>query len=429
MTPRALVLTSDRSGAGKTVISLGLMRALRNAGHKIRAAKSGPDYIDPRFHEAATGHPSVNLDAWAMDANTLCEKATNQGGDLLLIEGAMGVLDCASDGLGSVADLAEALGAPVVVALDVSKQAQSAALAIAGLRSLRPAIKVAGVILNRVGSQKHVQMARTVIEDQGWPVLGAVIRDNALALPERHLGLVQAAEMADLQIFLNQAADRVTANIDLGALAARARPLAQPAFPGKTLAPIGQRIAVAQDVAFAFAYPHVLADWRRAGAEILPFSPLANEAPDGDADAVYLPGGYPELHAARLSSAATFRGEMKKAAEDGTRIYGECGGYMVLGDALLDADRKSHSMLGLLPVVTSFAERRLSLGYRRLDPQQGAPWSCPLLGHEFHYASVVEEGAADPLYSATEAHGGAKFSMGLRRANVSGSFAHVIGPA
>jgi cobyrinic acid a,c-diamide synthase len=191
----------------------------------------------------------------------------------------------------------------------------------------------------------------------------------------------------------------------------------------EALPPLGQRIAIARDAAFAFAYPHLLHQWHRSGASLSFFSPLANEPAEPDADAIFLPGGYPELHAARLSANAAFLAGLRMSKG---LIYGECGGYMVLGEALVDARGTSHAMAGLLPVVTSFANRKLHLGYRQLTPEPGAPWSSPLRGHEFHYSSIVQEGAADRLFSARDAAGRDLAPMGLRRGRVMGSYAHAI---
>lgn len=431
---RGLVLTAPGSGAGKTTLTLGLLRALARAGADVRAAKSGPDYIDPAFHRAASGAASVNLDAWAMSpgelrARALSGQQARNGGDdaLLIVEGAMGVLDGARDGTGSAADLAQALGVPVVLVLDIARQAQSAALAAAGLSALRPALPLAGVILNRAGSQAHADMARAALEDAGLAVFGALRRDPALALPERHLGLVQASETEGLETFLDHAADAVEAGIDIQRLGASASSIG-PAGAVHPLPPPGQRIAVAKDTAFAFAYPHLLGDWHAAGAEVTTFSPLDDTAPDPDADAVFLPGGYPELHAGRLAQARKFRHGMERAAARGATIYGECGGFMMLGEALTDAEGVTHPMLGLLPLETSFAHRRLHLGYRRLDALPGAPFGSALMAHEFHYATIQREGQADRLFRAKDALGQDLGCIGLRRGRVSGSFAHLIAP-
>jgi cobyrinic acid a,c-diamide synthase len=260
-------------------------------------------------------------------------------------------------------------------------------------------------------------------------VLGWVHRSADLKRPERHLGLVQAREHLDLDAFLDRAARAVEASLDIPRLIALARPAAPAsAAPGAPLPPLGQRIAVADDLAFAFAYPGVIAGWRRAGAEILPFSPLADEAPEASADAVFLPGGYPELHGGRLAANIKWKRGLAEAARRGITIYGECGGYMALGHGLVDAEGARHEMAGLLAVETSFAERRLHLGYREIAcaamtalGSVGARYR----GHEFHYARETG-GAGEPLFTAADAHGRDLGSLGRRSGTVFGSFLHLI---
>lgn len=425
--PNGLVIAAPNSGAGKTTLTLALLRALKTAGVRVASAKSGPDYIDPRFHEAAGGQRCVNLDAWAMRPDDIRGLAGRFGGDaeLLLVEGAMGLFDGAADGSGSAADLAAILRLPVVLVVDCAKQAHSVAALVRGFRDHRADIVLAGLILNRIGSTRHETMLRAALAPLGIPVLGAMPRDPALVLPERHLGLVQAEEHADLVTFLDSASAICARHVDLDALRALCAPVA--ATTGAVLLPPpGQRIAVARDIAFAFCYPHLLDGWRAAGAELTVFSPLADEAPDAHADAVYLPGGYPELHAGQLAAARRFLDGLRAAAARGALIYGECGGYMTLGQGLTDADGTRHAMAGLLPLETSFARRKLHLGYRVLTPLGPSPFAGPLAAHEFHYASTIQEGAADRLFSARDATGAPLADMGLRAGNVMGSFAHVI---
>lgn len=424
-----LVIAAPNSGSGKTVVTLGLLRALRQAGVDVASCKVGPDYIDPRFHTAAGGRPCRNLDPWAMRPATLARLA-DQPAELLVVEGVMGLFDGAADGTGSTADLAASAGWPVVLVLDVARQGQSAAAVLHGFRSFRPDVHVAGVILNRVGSDSHEAMIRGALAPLGLPVLGAVRRDPALELPSRHLGLVQAEEHADLDAYLDRAAAALGAVVDLDALRALARPARFPvAGQGFALPPLGQRIALAQDTAFTFAYPHLLEDWRAQGAELLPFSPLADEAPDARADAVYLPGGYPELHAGRLAGNTVFLDGLRAAAARGAVVYGECGGYMVLGEALEDAGGVTHAMAGLLSVATSFAKRALHLGYRRVvtlaDTPLG-PAGTELRGHEFHYARIVSAGTGEPLFRVTDARGADLGALGSRRGRVFGSFMHLV---
>jgi cobyrinic acid a,c-diamide synthase len=236
---------------------------------------------------------------------------------------------------------------------------------------------------------------------------------------------VQASEHKDLAGFLDRAATSVAAHIDMDKLVALARPIA--AAPSRPLLPpLGQRMAIARDEAFAFLYPHLLKGWREQGAELSFFSPLADEAPAVQTDAIYLPGGYPELHAERLSQSDSFLESLRKTAEGGRLIYGECGGYMVLGRALIDADGREHRMADLLPVTTSFARRKLNLGYRRLRHEGALPWPKELRGHEFHYSLIERQDEETPLFRASDTSARDLGRMGLRRNRVMGSYAHVI---
>ena len=428
-----LVIAAPASGSGKTVITLALLRAFARSGLAVASAKAGPDYIDPAFHAAASGRESVNLDAHAMRGTLIDSLAREQasGANLLLVEGVMGLFDGAADGSGSTADLAAHLGFPVVLVVDAARQSHSVAALVRGFRDHRDDVQIAGVILNRVGSERHAAMLSDALAKIGMPVFGAVTRDPTLALPERHLGLVQAGEREDLEAFLDTAATRIETACDLAALHEAARQLAPPGEVSDIRSPIrlepfGQRIAVARDVAFAFAYPHLLEGWRQSGAELSFFSPLADEPPCEEADAVYLPGGYPELHAARLAAADGFREGMRAAVARGAVIYGECGGYMTLGEELVDGEGVSHRMLGLLPLATSFATRRRHLGYRHLDGLSGAPLAGSFTAHEWHYASILHEGAAERLFQARDATGADLGALGLRVGAVMGSFCHLI---
>lgn len=417
---RGLILAAPSSGAGKTTLTLALLRLLSREGLHVRGAKSGPDYIDPRFHEAACGAPCPNLDAWAMTPDRLRSLAFGDG--LLIIEGAMGLFDGAPpDGRGAVADLARHLDLPVVLVVDAGRMAGSIAPLVAGFAGFDARVRVSGVMLNNVGSDRHEAMLRRALAPLGLPVLAALRRNPALAQPSRHLGLVQAAERPDLEQFLDTAADALAATLDRATLLSLAAPL-QEATTAPRLAPPAQVIAVAQDCAFGFTYPHMLADWRAAGAEIKPFSPLADD-PVPEAGFVFLPGGYPELHAGKLAANHTFMQSLKRADQI-SDIYGECGGYMVLGAGLIDADGTPHAMTGLLPLETSFATRRLHLGYRTLTAAQG-PFPGTWAAHEFHYATTLRaDGPA--LFTATDAEGTAIAPMGLTLGRVSGSFAHLI---
>lgn len=434
MTP-GLVIAATSSGSGKTTITLGLLRALARQGVAVAGAKVGPDFIDPCFHQAASSRPADNLDAWAMRPGTLAEIAHHLGLDasLIIAEGVMGLFDgIGAEGLGSTADLATALGWPVILVLDARGAAASLGATLRGFAYHRSNLRIAGVIANRVGSSGHAatvkQACQAACPEIRW--LGAVPRDATLSLPERHLGLVQAREHADLEGRIEHCADLVTAHIDLELLQGLANSGPMKAAPSSSpLPPLGQRIALASDDAFSFVYPALLRSWRHQGAEIIPFSPLADQGPGPDSDAVYLPGGYPELHAGRLAQNQGFRTAMQDAAARGAVIYGECGGYMTLGRTLTDETGTPHAMLGLLPLETSFADRKLHLGYRRAitrtDSVLGAA-GTGLRGHEFHYASIVDEAAGMPLFDSFDGQSTALGAVGLIQANVYGSFLHLI---
>jgi cobyrinic acid a,c-diamide synthase len=432
---KGLIIAAPASGSGKTIFTLALLRHLAGAGVALASAKVGPDYIDPAFHAAASGRPCLNLDPWAMRAQTLAGAidALAREADLIVCEGVMGLFDGATASAGSTADVAAATGWPVLLIVDVRAQAASAAAVVRGFAGYRPDVTVAGVVFNRIGSDRHAAVLREACARAvpAVPVLGCLPRSDALALPERHLGLVQAIEHPALASFLDRAAAVIADHVDLAAVRslARGNPSSSGGTPSPPVPPLGQRIAVARDAAFQFAYPLTLAGWREAGAAILPFSPLADEGPADDADAVYLPGGYPELHAGRLAASHHFLESLRRAAARGAAVFGECGGYMVLGEALIDGDGVAHRMAGLLALETTFAERALHLGYRRISLAAAAAIGdagARFRGHEFHYARIVREGPGDPLFTAEDAAGTRLGTTGLRSGPVCGSFIHLI---
>ena len=427
---KGLVIAAPRSGSGKTVVTLGLLAALRRRGIVVAPAKTGPDYIDPAFLSRAALRDAVNLDPWSMRPQRLKALAETQatGADLLLVEGVMGLFDGAADGFGSTADLAELLDLPVVLVVDADRQGQSVAPLVAGFANWRVGVRVAGVILNRVASMKHERMLVDSLAVTGIPCLGTIPRNAALVLPERHLGLVLPGELGAFETFLDIAAEVIGDFVDLARLQALAAPLSE-AEPGSIpLPPLGQRIAIARDDAFAFLYPHLLDGWRASGAELSFFSPLRDEAPAADADAVFLPGGYPELHGAALAAAAGFKAGLIAARDRGALLYGECGGFMVLGETLVDKAGQGHAMAGLLPVTTRIDRPKRILGYRRLIHSGDLPWPGHLNGHEFHYSSA-KQSRLPPLFAATDALGEAMPPMGAVIGRVMGSYAHVIDAA
>ena len=430
-----LLVSAPSSGTGKTTVMLGLLRAFADDGLKVQPFKSGPDYIDPAFHLAAAGRSSFNLDTWSMDEALLgAVSAQSEGADLIVAEGSMGLFDGVAfpgaTGHGSSAETAVRMGWPVVLVIDVSGQAQSAAATALGFATYNPDVQIAGVILNRVASPRHERLTRLGMEQAGLRVLGSLPRRGDLTLPERHLGLIQAVEHPDLDAAIAGYAAFLREHVDLDAIRAAAAAAPRAPSTGKLPLPPAQRIALARDAAFSFTYPHLLEGWRAGGAEILPFSPLNDEAPDPSADLVWLPGGYPELHGGTLAAAETFRTGLRKHAET-KPVHGECGGYMALGEALIDKEGNRHRMAGLLGLVTSYEKRKFHLGYRLATLHEAMPGfaaGTQLRGHEFHYSTILEEPDA-PLARVVDAEGAEVPETGSRRGNVTGTFFHLIAEA
>ncbi|AKR47837.1 MULTISPECIES: cobyrinate a,c-diamide synthase [Acetobacter] len=436
--PRIIMVAAPRSGGGKTTVTLALLAAFQRRGLRVGAVKTGPDYIDPAFHAAITHRPPLNLDSWCMPTDLLAGimDAAAKDVDVVVVESAMGLFDglMAPEGArGAPSDIAALFGIPVLLVLDVSGQGQSVGPIAQGFARWSDAVQVHGVVLNRVASERHERLARSAVAMADLPVCGALLRQKGEVLPERHLGLVQAREHGNLAGWLSDLADKAERELDLDAILEAAAPLAERKVDQVSMAkacipPPGQRIAVADDAAFSFLYGHLSLFWRQAGAELVPFSPLANQAPDASCDACWLPGGYPELYAGQVAQAEHF----KKGLQDFALkhpVHGECGGYMVLGHALEDAQGQIHSMTGLLGHVTSFAHRKLHLGYREATLLADNVLGCAgtrLRGHEFHYATVTETGDDAPLADLAAGDGTSLGVCGGQRGLVSGSFFHVL---
>jgi cobyrinic acid a,c-diamide synthase len=430
------MIAAPCSGSGKTTVTLGLLRAIARRGVKIASFKCGPDYIDPAFHKIATGRSSYNLDSWTMPENVLDANFLRgaKEADMVIAEGSMGLFDgvasIGASGDGASADIAARFNLPVVLVIDASGQSQSAGAVAMGFRDFRPDIKLAGVILGNIASERHFLLAARGVERAGIKIFGRLPRGVVPSIPERHLGLVQASEIPSVSKMVDALADAMEKHIDIDAIISTMllspvihHPSSAPAIPV-----LANKIALASDVAFSFVYEHMLADWRGQGIEILPFSPLADERPDMAADICWLPGGYPELYAEKLAGNRNFLQGLRDFAAL-KPVHGECGGYMTLGEAIIDASGKEWKMAGLLPLVTSFAKRKLHLGYRSvrlaLDSPIGSKNSL-VRGHEFHYASIIKQGEAESLGEAHDANGASLGSAGMRLGNVSGSFFHMV---
>jgi cobyrinic acid a,c-diamide synthase len=404
MTTRVLVVAGTASGVGKTTVTLGLCEAYRRRGLTVQAFKVGPDFIDPGFHELVTGRPSYNLDGWMCGREhalaTVARRAADA--DLALVEGVMGCFDGvdATGEEGSTAQMAKWLGAPVVLVIDASSQARSAAATVQGFERFDPDLSLAAVIANRVGGQDHGRMIADAIRGSCRAVpVGALARDDDLVLPERHLGLVTALEGPLTPERRARLAGAIEASIDLGQLLALATPLSSAGFAraierGRDRkggeAPLRVKIGIARDAAFQFYYAENLELLRAAGAALVSWSPLADaELPE--VDGLYFGGGYPELHARRLGENVGVVKAVGEFAAEGRPIYAECGGLMYLAEALEDLDGVPHRMVGLLPTTVRLVPRRLTLGYTEVSFAADtplAPAGAAARGHEFHCSTI-----------------------------------------
>jgi len=398
---KLLVIAGTHSGVGKTTVAAGVMAALRRRGLRVAAIKAGPDYIDPSYLSRAAGSPCLNLDTWLLPPDAIRELVARRAPDydVSLIEGVMGLFDGRSgeDEAGSAAHLAKLLGAPVILVVDAYAMARSAAAMVLGYQRFDPKLRLAGVILNRVAGEAHFAMAAGPIrQTTSLPVLGHLPKDEALCLPERHLGLIPMAEGPADDEFFERLAETVERQIDLDLLLRLASTFewrgVPRLFPPEPLLP-QTRIAVAMDRAFSFYYQDSLDLLEAWGAEIAPFSPLADPALPPGTDAVYIGGGFPELYARELAENQGMKQSLREAAHQGKPICGECGGLMYLGKTLADPEGFTYPMVGLIPLSSTMHSRRLTLGYREarlLHDSPFLPAGETVRGHEFHWSELRE---------------------------------------
>ena len=434
---RCLVVAGVGSGVGKTTVACALMAAFRRRGRLVQPFKVGPDYIDPSHHGRAAGVPARNLDAVLVPPavmRRLFERAASRA-DVAIVEGVMGLFDgrTGADDEGSTAQVAKLLGAPVVVVVDVSKTARTAGAIALGCVDFDPELDVVGFILNRVASPGHEQTAREAIQAAtGRPVFGAIPHDPLLEIPERHLGLVPAHGGQAGAELIERLADAAEQHLHVDRLWDAAGPRQRASVEGEPLPTVpphrapGPRIAVARDAAFSFYYEDSLELLEAAGAELAPFSPLADATLPLGAQGVYIGGGFPELFAGELSANESLRRAIRGAAERGVPIYGECGGLMYLGEVLTDFAGREHRMAGVVPMRSIMQQGRVSVGYRTARAVRSSPLleaGQQVMGHEFHYsalaAPVSEETAA---YRLAERGGACE---GYARGNVLASYVHV----
>lgn len=436
LTP-GFVIAAPNSGSGKTLITLGLLRAFKNRGLSVGSFKVGPDYIDPTFHSVASEKICRNLDFWGMREETLSGecKAILTHNDIAIAEGVMGLFDGAfvgkRDDCGSTADAAKWLGWPIVLIVNASGVGESVAALIQGFRNYRSDVNIAGIILNSVNGPKHENILKDAISRINIPCLGCIPRDDRLVLPSRHLGLIRASEINEIDGWLNQAAKIIADNLDLNSLEKLAKKGHFFDIPNNKLPvpALGTHTAIARDDAFSFCYDHVVDAWRAANIKLSFFSPLEDEAPDLSADSIFLPGGYPEIHAAKLANNKRFKEAIRCLSKRNAAIYGECGGFMVLGKGLIDQHGDYHEMTGLLPIETSFENPKLHLGYREISLKRDGILGNSgkgFKGHEFHYCQVSSSDSVECLFDVTDAKGKNFSEVGCKVNSVMGSFIHII---
>ena len=411
------------SGGGKTTLTMGILRALHDRGLKIQPFKCGPDYIDTRFHEAATGRTSVNLDTWLASEGHVKELYGRYGADadVCVTEGVMGLYDGYDRSAGSSAQIAQLTGTPVVLVAGARSTSYTLAAQLWGMKHFRPGLQFAGVVFNQVGSARHERLLLQAAEDAGLPCLGAMPRLPELEVPSRHLGL-QLADDDEMKRRTEVAAQVVERYVDLSALLLATRtetalPAGQPAEPMKADRPL--HIAVARDAAFNFIYRENLARLQQAG-QLTFFSPLAGD-PLPEADLVYFPGGYPELYAHELSSQEALRRQIHEFAEAGGRILAECGGMIWLCSALENAEGESFPFCGVLPFTATMKGARLHMGYRNIVDDAGRSWK----GHEFHYSSLTDPAALPSIARQTNAAGEVVDTPLYRYKNVIAGYTHL----
>lgn len=411
----AVLFSAPASGSGKTSLAAAFARLHARQGRRVKAFKCGPDFLDPQIHAVASGQPCDNLDLWICGEDDIRARLARaaQENDLILIEGVMGLFD----GQPSSADIAERFGVPVLAVIDARAMAQTFGALVYGLANYRAGLPFYGALANRVGSLRHAESLKASMPDTvRW--CGALPRQDAATLPSRHLGLLPAAEIDDLLARIDTLADALadTPLAELPPAIAFTAPAAEPL--SQRLA--GRKIAIARDAAFCFLYPANLELLAGMGAELVFFSPLAGD-PLPACDALWLPGGYPELHAQRLSARRDLITQIERHVEAGKPLLAECGGMMFLFEQLVDLDGKAHAMAALLPGRTVMGKRLAALGSQRVELPEGV-----LRGHAFHHSRCITE--LPPLASA-ETFDGRPGELVWRRKRLTASYFHFYFPS
>lgn len=453
----ALLIAGTHSGVGKTTVTLAICAALRQRGARVTPFKLGPDFLDPGHLAAAAGRPCANLDLWMLGRDYIRTRLAEAEDGFPLIEAMMGLHDGRSGASaeGSAAEFAREFQIPAVLVVDASAMARSLAALVKGFREFEAATPLRGVIANRVGGPGHVQFLTQALAGEPLPFLGALPLDAGWKIPERHLGLVQAAEgspahdwtklaaWAEQHLEIERLIEIGQASYPASRQASRQtiHPTSQPASAtdaaggpaaamnaADAIRPARVRMGVARDTAFCFYYEDNLRLLAAAGAELVEFSPLSDAHLPAELDGLYLGGGYPELHAAELEANTTWKAELGAFAASGRLIYAECGGLMALGRGLIDASGRNYQMAGLLPITVRMCARLRALGYREVTPlwPEAADAGLRLRGHEFHYSEIAaEEEALPPAWRITYPKAAEKTTAGYCTGGVVASYLHL----
>ena len=427
----SLCISAAMTGSGKTIFTSALINTLLKKGYSISAGKVGPDYIDPTYSRSLTKRDVFNFDTWAMNENTLDNLMveSSNAADFQIFEGVMGLFDGTSNQQSSTASFVKKYKIPVLLVIDATSQSQTLAAICKGLMSYDPEVDFIGVVLNKVASERHFLLIDEELKKNNINVIGYLPTTPDLVFPRRHLGLHLAHQINEYKSLIDKASAVVMSNIKIDQILSLAKPL-KDIRPKKDLpSPInlGQKISIARDEAFSFIYDHTLYQWQKEGRELKFFSPLNDESPDKSSTGIYLPGGYPELHCETISKNKKFLESMKKAQIENKIIYGKCGGYMVLGESIFNNKNKEYKMLGFLDLITSFHERKLNLGYRKVSANHKCKYfdrKLFLTGHEYHYSTIIKE-KGEPLFLEKEKTLSTN-GYGLIKKNVFGSFLHLI---
>lgn len=430
---KGFAIAGPSSGAGKTTVSLALMAALRRRGLKVQPFKCGPDFIDTGHHTRVCGRPSRNLDGWMLSdqVNQGIFYSAAQGADVCVVEGVMGLFDGASgkSAAGSTAQIAKLLDLPVVLVVDVSAMARSAAAVVHGFETFDPALRLAGVIFNKAGGPGHAQMLREAMEGRcSTPLFGCLPRNEKIQIPERYLGLHTAEESLLTEELISLLASIAESNLDLTRLLASLPNIQVPRAGETSKTRCDVRIGVARDKAFSFYYEDNLDALRACGAEIIEFSPLSDPQLPASVDALYFGGGYPELHATQLSGNREMLAAIRRFGDEGGPIYAECGGLMLLSEEVVNRDGQSFPMAGLLPLRVRMTDRLVKFGYAEVTLKADSLWGvagAKARGHSFHCSVITEAGETERQYDIRYSLGRLEEQEGFRLKNVLASYIHL----